>query len=884
MTKEIAWHALSLSEIKKHFSTNFNKGLDENDVIKLQHKYGKNIFEREENNYYIKLFWKQIKSPLVFILIIAGLIALGLKEYTNTIVIFFAVFINTAIGVFQEGKASQALKKIKSSQKKYATVLRDGRQKVIEASELVPGDIIVLKMGDQVPADARLIEEKGVEVNESILTGEWIAVVKDAHTKISENAHITERETMVWMGTMVTEGWAMAIVVKTGFESEIGKIAEIVSRKDLVVTPLQKGIKKLAKFLGIISASALVIIFVLGILRGEHFASMLIISVAVAVAVIPEGLPVAVTVALAIGTERILSKGGLIKNIIASEVLGSTSLILTDKTGTLTMAKMQVSKIMTMLSECKEFEGKEHKDRLQILEMALFTSDAFIENPDEELKEWIIRGRAMDKAILIAAIESGIKPIELLKKHKKIDSIPFDSERRFTSSMYKMENGKTRVFIAGAPELILSFSNKFYQEEKELKLGEKEFKLLNHSYEKETSTGMRVLAIAYRDVDLDSFPHEKEDGVFEKMVFAGFIGFHDPLRDDVIDSIKLAKDAQIKIVMVTGDHITTARKIAEETGILTPKGFVLTGDDVEKMTDKEFLSIIERVDVYARVLPHQKLRIVRLWQSRGYVVAMTGDGVNDAPALKNADIGLALGSGTEVAKEASDMVLLNDSFSVIISAIEEGRRLLDNLKKIIAYLIATSFSEIILVGVAIIAGMHLPILPAQILWANIIGEGFMNFAFVFEPKEKDLMKRDPRTQTADNILSGSLKKLIFTITITTGALLLILFFVLENYGYPIEKLRTIMFAAISIGSIFFAFSLKNLKKPIWEINIFSNLYLVFALVISFILLLLALFVPILQKLLSIIPLSSIELLVIFGVGVFNLLIIETAKYLLFDRA
>ncbi len=889
MAKEIAWHSLSLAEINRRLETDFKKGLEEKEALKRLKKFGKNVFSREERFYYLKLFWKQIKSPLVFILIIAGVVAFFLREHMNAIVIFLAVFINTSIGIFQEGKASQALKKLKSFQKKYAMVVRGGLRKLVESSEVAPGDIIILQMGDLVPADARLIEEKGLEVNESALTGEWMAVTKDMKKKIPPDAPLIERENMLWMGTLVTEGWAKAIVVNTGFRTEIGKIAEMVGKEEEAATPLQNGIKRVARFLGILTVLGLVVIFGVGLARGQSFTEMFLVAIALAVAAIPEGLPVAVTVVLALGMKKILAKGGLVKNLNAAETFGSTSVILTDKTGTLTKAEMVVSKIMTFLSEGREFKDKEHKDRLQVLQMAMLASGGFIENPDDELKEWVVRGRPMDKAILLASIEAGVSPKEIFKKYPRVDFIPFDSERRFSASMHKIgspaERDKTRVYALGAPELILDFCDKIYKDGERIKMTDKERKIMERSREKETSRGIRMIAVAYRDGEWDSFPRGEEDKkVFSGMTFGGFIGFHDPLRADAAEAIKSVKDASLRTVMVTGDNVITAKKIAEEAGLLTKNGLVLEGGDIEKMSAEELKNIVERVDVFARVLPHQKMDIVRAWQARGAVVAMTGDGVNDAPSLKHADVGVALGSATEVAKEASDIILLNNSFSIIVAAIEEGRRILDNLKKTTAYLLSTGFSEIILVGAAIIAGMALPVLPTQILWTNIIEEGFMNFAFAFEPKEDNLMKRDPKGWSSKDLLSKNLRRLIIVISSITSVFLLILFFSISKAGYSLEEIRTIMFAGISIDSIFFAFSLKNFKKPIWKIHIFSNMYLVFSLILSIALLAAALFLAPLQKLLSIAPLSAFELLLVFSVGIFNLITIEAAKYFLFEKA
>lgn len=884
--KEMSWHSLALKDMKEKLDTDFKKGLNQTDIEGRLKKHGKNVFEQEEKFYYWKLLWRQIRSPLVFILIIAGFVALFLNEITNTVVIFLAIFINVAIGIFQEGKASKALEKIKGSQRKTTTVIRDGSQKIIEASEVVPGDIIVLRMGDQVPADARLLEDKGLEINESIITGEWAAVSKTSKKKAREDARITKRENMVWMGTLVTEGWAMAIVVETGFSTEMGKIAALVSGKERPLTPLQKGIKNLAQFLGIVILATLAIMFVLGILRGTPLSEMLLLSVAIAVAAIPEGLPVAVTVVLAMGMERILSTGGLVKSLNAAETLGSTGIIITDKTGTLTMAEMQVSKIMSLMSVDKKYEKSEHKDRLHVLEKAVLASEAFIENPDDSLKEWKVRGRAVDAAILLAGVEASISPQEIFKKFPRIDLMPFDSERRFSASLNKNEKGKSCVYFLGAPELVLDICNKVYVAGKNKKMSKKDMELLQQSYEKETAEGIRMIGVAYKEGDWDSFSREGghlECEMFQDMVFAGFIGFHDPLREDVVEAIESAKGAMIRPIMATGDHLITAKKIAKEAGLLSEKGLAFDGAEVEKMKEEGLKKVVGDTEIFARFLPHQKLDLVKMWQEKGEIVAMTGDGVNDAPALKQANIGVALGSGTEVAKEAADIILINNSFSIIVAAIEEGRRILDNLKKIIAYLLSTAFTEIIVVGASIIAGLPLPILPTQILWTNIIEEGFMNFAFAFEPKEKDLMKRSPKHNTSSNILTKNLKKLIFTITAITGILLIGLYFYLYNVGYDIDRLRTIMFAALSIDSIFFAFSLKNLKKPVWKIDIFSNKYLLFSLGLSILLLFGALYIPILQTLLSLVTLSLADVWLVIQMGFLNLITIEVSKYLFFEK-
>lgn len=869
------WHSLGLNEVKKRLSTDFNNGLSEKEAQKRLKKYGPNSFEDKKNFYYLKILWRQLRNPLVLILIVAGVITIFLKEYANSTVIFLAVFINTAMGVFQEGRASRAFEKLKKSQKKNATAVRGGHQKIIDSSELVPGDIIILQIGDQVPADARLLETKGLKANESSLTGEWMSVEKGMSKKIKDSAHITERKNMVWMNTLVTEGWARAAVVGTGFKTEIGKIAKFISEEDTVVTPLQKSIRHLARFLSVITVSVLVLLFAIGLLKGKSFIDMLLTSVALAVSAVPEGMPAAVTVVLAIGMQKLFAKGGLVKNLNAVETLGSASLILTDKTGTLTKAEMRIYKIMTLLSEDKKYKELEHKDRLHVLQMALMNAEAFIENPEDDLKEWIVRGKQLDRAIFLASIEAGLNPLEIFKKHKRIDFIPFDSERRYSASMYK-EKETSEIYMMGAPEVILGSCSTIYKHGKKIKFGERERKIMGHALDAETKKGSRVIAVAYKGGG-------KGWGEFKNMTLGGIIAFHDPLRDDVAEYIQKAESANIRPVILTGDHSSTARKIAEETGILKRGGLLLAGKDLENIKEEELDKRIDKVDVFARVLPHQKMDIVKSWQRKGAVVAMTGDGVNDSPALRHADIGVALGSGTEVAKEAADLILLNDNFSIIVNAIQEGRRILDNLRKIIAYLLSTAFSEIVLISSAILTGLPLPILPAQILWVNIIGEGFMNFAFAFEPEEEGIMGRDSKKENIKDILTPNLKRLIFTIVSITSVFLVAIFFALYYLGFGIDKLRTIMFTAVSIGAIFFSFSMKNLKKPIWKIKIFSNKYLVFSLALSLALLFGALTLPPLQSLLSLVALSYKEMLFILFIGLVNLVSIELVKYFTFER-
>ncbi len=885
------WYQLSIKEVEKKLNTNIKKGLTAAKVATRQKKYGKNIFESTKKETTSDRMVRQLKSPLVFILIVAGIGTFLLGEYVDTVVIFIAVTINVIIGVFQEKRASSAFEKLVESQEKHATVVREDKKLVINATELVPGDTIIIEAGMYVPADVRIVEENNLSINESALTGEWINVSKDSCV-IEKDAHITEQFNMAWMGTLVSAGTAVGVVVETNESTQIGSVAKSLKYEEDTQTPLQKSIKRLAKFLANFTLIAVVLILLIGVFRGESISEMLLVSIALAVAVMPEGLPAAVTVVLALGMESILKKGGLVRNLLAAETLGSTTIILTDKTGTLTMAEMRVASVIT-LNSLREKSNKnasrhiEVKDEQDVLNMAILTSDAFVEGKDEALAEWVVRGRPVERAVVFAGLDSGISQEVILKDQPRIDFLPFESKRRFAASLHKTKKtGTNRLYISGSPEFLLEEAPFVYSNGKKIKLTKKIKEKLARIQKEKSSEGMRLIGVAYKDYSGKILPKKEaktNNEITEDIVFAGFVVLHDPLRQEVFESIKTAQSAGARVIMLTGDNPATASKIAQEAGIKRKDSIVLTGSDIEDYEDEELLEALRKTDVFARVLPSQKLRIVRLLKSSGEVVAMTGDGINDAPALRSADIGIALGSGTEVAKEASDVILINNSFSIIVAAIEEGRRVLDNLKKIVVYLLSTGFSEIFIVGGALIAGTALPLLPAQILWVNILQEGFMNFAFAFEPKEDGIMKKDPGSSSMKNILTVNLKKLITLIALVTGISLMLLYFLLLYLGFPIEEIRTLMFIALSVSSLFFAFSIKNLHKPIWEIKIFSNKYLLASLSASSLMLLAAITLPPLQKLLSLTPPSVLEVVLIFALGLFNLTVIEFIKYFVFKR-
>lgn len=878
------WHSFAADKVLAALGTNRETGLTQQQLEKLQKKHGPNEIPKEGSFYFVEAIIKQLRSPLSLVLIAAGLMTIFLGEYLDATVILIALIINVTVGVLQEGKAARVFEALEQSQEKTATVIRKGKQVVVPAVTLVPGDIIVLQGGTAVPADARLLEANNLAINESALTGEWLPVEKMAQP-LGRALPPTEQKNMVWMGTLVSEGNGVGIVVATGAHARFGKIAKSTQETADSHTPLQKSIQRIARFLMGVIGVALVVILVLGVWRGEPLASMLLLAIAVAVAAMPEGLPAAVTVVLAIGMESILRKGGLVKNLLAAETLGSTTVILTDKTGTLTQGRMLVSGLYTAQGH-ENSDTSTTADNKELLKMAVLASDAFVEEDPEKAGHLVVHGRPIEKAIVEAGLEAGLSQIDLFANdNNRIDFVQFESSRRYAISLNQCPQKGNRVYLSGSPEHLLERSGSYYHNGRERKLDDEMRQTFKDIQARISAEGMRFTAMAYVKTQEDTVPEDvKQPGKEKKFVFAGLLSFADAVRQDVPNAIKEAKSAGARVIMATGDYPETARAIAREVGIDTREGApVLTGAEISEMDDKELLKALGSYKIIARVLPEQKLRVARMLKNNGEVVAMTGDGVNDAPALVAADIGVAVGSGTEVAKAAADLVLIGNSFAVITAAIAEGRRVIANLRKIVTHLLSTSFSEIAVIGGALAAGAPLPLLPTQILWANIVGEGFMSFPLAFEPQEKGVMKQKPERRGVSSIMTSQVRWFIFSVGAITGILLLGLFFLLLWGGVAIEKIRTIMFVALSIYSMFFAFSFKDLSRPIWKIPLFSNKFLIFALIGNSLLLVAAVTLEPMQKLLSLTHISSLEIGVLVVLGLLNLAAVEFAKIVLNKR-
>ncbi len=849
------WHSHSAEEVVKTLNADLEKGLTTEEVETRRKKYGPNALPEEKISSKIGLFISQFKSPLIYILVIAGIITLILGKWTDSIVIFMAVLINAIFGFWEESKTSNILEKLKKVLETRTIVLRDGHKLEILQEELVPGDIILLRAGDKVPADARLLEGKNLKIDESILTGEWIPAAKHPNI-LQESTPLADRDNMVYMGCLVEDGEGKAVVVGTGIETEAGKIAALVRESKEEKTPLQQKLVGFSRVIGITISVICLFIFIGGILRRGDLLEMFETAVAIAVGGIPEALPVVMTVVLTIGMERILRKKGLIRRLSSVETLGSAQIICFDKTKTLTEGKMEVTKIVA-------------QDTDTALKIAVLCNEAFIENPEDPPDSWKIIGSPTDKALLAAGRNKGISRAELEKRSTEISRQPFDAVHKYMLSLRK-EKEETVLYISGAPERLLnkSINSNYY---------EKKLNVL-------TQKGLRVIGVGYKKISDEDVHNLNLNDLANELTFAGFFGLRDSIRKDVKEAIQVCQFAGMKPIMITGDHRLTARVIAREVGIEVGEENIIEGSELDSLTDAEFEKRLEKIKIYARSEPQHKMRVIESWQKKGMVVGMTGDGVNDAPALKKADIGIALGSGTEVAKESSDLVLLNDSFGIIVKSIEEGRVILDNLRKAIAYVLADSFCSVILVGVAtIIMGWPLPILPVQILWNNFVEDSLPNIAYSFEPEEEDVMQRKP-SPSKSPLLNREMKVLIFGTGLLDQFLALGLFwFTWKHLGLDLDYARTMVFGAICIDTAFVVYCYKSLRKNIWKINLFSNKWLNIASVVVFVTYALAVYLPPLQKVLHTVPLGVLSWLVLILIGITSMFLVELTKWYFISR-
>ncbi|MFA5069935.1 MAG: HAD-IC family P-type ATPase [Patescibacteria group bacterium] len=878
---ETAWYKLSGEEALRKLNSGVH-GLGEEEVKNRQAEFGLNALPQEKGTSRFTLFLNQFKSALVYILLIAAIVSFVLGDFLDAYVILAAVVVNVIIGFFQEDRAQNALKKLKEVIKVMALVFRGNQEKQIPADNLVPGDIILLYAGYKVPADGRIISAKNLRVNEASLTGESYPVEKASH-KLEKDLGLADRNNLVYMGTVITEGSGRAVVTETGDRSEIGRIAALVRETPEDKTPLQVKLARFSRQLAFTVLSICALLLLIGLLSGKEFVEMFTTAVAVAVSAIPEGLLIAVTLILTVGMQRILKRKALTRNLMAAETLGSTTVICTDKTGTLTLGMMNVSHIITYnhdLSTDKQEMALE-KDGVEsymlALKIGMICNDAFVENEADELKDWRLVGNPTEKALLSAGIKLGLRKSELEKLYKRIDEIPFDPAIKYMATLHHYQAGKKIIFVKGAPEKIFAMSAYIDRDGKKEKLTAELIAKLSRRYESLSNKGLRILAFAFEEVGLEEMNLEKFNQEKKKLIFVGLVAIKDPLRPEAKETVKLAQEAGIKVVMITGDHRLTAQSIAEELGLPAKSENIIDGEQLDKISEHELKNRVRDISVYARVSPAHKIRIVDAWQASGEVVAMTGDGINDAPALKSANIGIALGSGTDVAKSASDLVLLDDNFRTIEKAVEQGRVVFDNIKKVILYLLSDGFAEITLIMGSLIFGFPLPVLAAQILWVNLVDDVLPALAITMEPGEA-VMKDKPQGLKGQ-IFTREMKVLIGLISVTLGILSLIFFYYFWKKTGDLTLARTMAFVLLGASTLFYAFSVRSIRYPIWRKNPFSNLWLVGALVISFGLQIMPVYIPFLQGVMRTESLNIFHWLDILGASLLIIIAIEIVKYI-----
>jgi len=846
-----------LKKLQGNLGQTLNSGLKENDITERQRQFGKNkINEGKKEGLLVKLI-KQFNDFMIIILIIAAIVSAavsymeGTGDYFDSIIIIAIVLFNGIMGLVQETKAEKSIEALKKLSSPVAKVRRNGNIQTIAGEDVLPGDIVILEAGNYVPADMRLINAVNLKVEESSLTGETEPVLKNSE-KIMSNKKVPlgDMYNMVFGSTIVVNGHGEGIVVSTGMSTEVGKIANMIITNDAPTTPIQKKLEEVGKILGIACLIICAIIFIIGTIKDIPITEMFMTSVGLAVAAIPEGLPAIVTIVLSIGVSKMAKQRSIIRKLPAVETLGSSSVICSDKTGTLTQNNMQVQKIYANSTK-------------QILELAAMCNDCELQFLTKN-KEPKIIGEPTETAIVREAIRQGIDKKQLYEEMPRIADIPFDSTRKMMTTIHKTSAGY-RIITKGAPDVIFKHCAKI------------DINQAQKQNEEMAQNALRVIAVAYKDISGENIKITED--LEKNLKFVGLIGMIDPPRPGVKEAIDTCKKAGIRTVMITGDHILTATAIAKEIGIIESKEdnvkHAITGEELDKLSDKQLEKTIKQYSVYARVTPEHKVRIVKAWQNTGAVVAMTGDGVNDSPALKKADIGIAMGkNGTDVAKNASDMILTDDNFVTIVEAIKEGRTIYDNIKKAIHFLIATNIGEIVTIFVGLILGLKTPLLAIQLLWINMVTDSFPAIALGLEQPEKEIMNRPPN-KSNQGIFSDGLWSKIITEGIMIGMLTIVTFSIGIKY-YGIEVARTMTFFALGTLELIHSFNIKS-EQSILENSILENKYLVMSLIAGIIMQIVVIIIPQLAKIFELTTLTMQQWIITAVISILPIPIIEIQK-------
>lgn len=890
------------------------KGLSPGDAEKRLEEYGKNELKEKEKVSVLKLFLSQFKSILILILVIASIVSALLGEAIDAVVILFTVFLAGILGFVQEYRAEKAIELLKSLTSPEATVIRNGTEKKIPSTDLVPGDIILLQIGDRIPADARIIEEFNLKVDESSLTGESVPAQK-VTDNLPPDTPEADRKNMVYAGTAVAYGRGKAVITATGMKTSFGELAGLLGTIERSRTPLQESLDKFGRWVGAATLVIVAFVAVLGVFLGFPPLDMFLWGVALAVAAIPEALPAVVTVGLGLGVRRMVKRHALVRKLPSVETLGSTNVICSDKTGTLTQNKMTVEWMYVngqtlkvtgvgydpegkFLKGDSEKDGWENGDlevsgndtHLRVLLLgAALCNDSNLYNEEDG---WKIRGDPTEAALVVAAAKAGFEKSELDRNYPRLAEIPFSSESKRMTTFNRLEDGpgnfldsKLVAFSKGAPEVILSSCTKIFLDGEIKVLTSEQKQEISEQVKELADQALRVMAFSFRPFEENFSPGKVSSGeipaekVEEDMVFSGLTGMRDPPREEVKAAIRTCEDAGIKTVMITGDHKITAAAIARELGILKENDLTLTGSELNNLEDREFEDSVEKVSVYARVYPAHKLRVVEALKKKGYIVAMTGDGVNDAPALKAADMGIAMGiTGTDVSKEASSMILTDDNFASIVSAVEEGRNIFKNIKNFITYGLTCHIGEVLIVLIAILGWQILPLMAVQILWINLITDGLPPMALSVEPPDRGLMRQKPRNVEEGLITRREIASGLGIGGLITVQALIVLVWALDN-GFSISKLQTMVFTLVVFSEMFNAFNWRSDRYSVFSLGLFTNKALIYAVLTTVILQVMVIYVPFLQFAFSTVPLSSSELGIILALASTTLISVEILKYL-----
>ena len=860
------WQTLEKNDVIRRLNTKEREGLTEEEVKIRQEKYGKNKLKDKKKESIIIKFIKQFNDFMIITLIIASIISAviskmqGENDYVDSIIIIGIVIFNALMGVIQEAKAEKSIEALKQMTPQITKVIRNGKTTEINAEDLVKGDIVILETGNFIPADCRIIESHNLKIEESSLTGEAEPSLKEANIICKKDIPLGDMKNMAFMASTVVNGTGKAIVTETGMETKVGQIANMIIEDEAPETPLQKKLGEVGKILGIACLAICIIIFIIGLIKKIEPIEMFMTAVGLAVAAIPEGLPAIVTIMLSIGVTKMAKRNSIIRKLPAVETLGSSNVICSDKTGTLTQNKMKVVEVKS-------------KNPKFIITMATLCTDCEITVENNQEK---VIGEPTEKAIVEEGLHIGCNKKETEKIFPRINEIPFDSNRKMMTTIHRM-GSKYRIICKGAPDVLLDKCTKEVLEigdSQDIKVKTLDKLKIKNGNEQMAHKALRVIAVAFKDVT--ELPSKIDSSTIENnLTFVGLIGMIDPPREGVKEAVKTCKTAGIKTVMITGDHLETAKAIAKDLGILNNGEKAITGQELDKMTQEQLEKNIKEYSVFARVTPEHKVRIVKAWQRNGAVVAMTGDGVNDSPALKNANIGIAMGkNGTDVAKNAADIILTDDNFVTIVEAVKQGRNIYDNIKKAVHFLLSTNIGEIVTIFVGLILGLKSPLLAIQLLWINLVTDSLPAIALGLEKPEKDIMQRKPIDSKKGIFANGLWNKIILEGTMI-GVFTLVAFSIGNKY-YTLEVARTMAFLSIGFLELIHSINVKN-EKSIFETGLFENKYLVGSFVLGIFVQTIVVVVPAFAKVFEVVPLSLTQWIITIAISILPIPVIELQK-------